>query len=111
MIELTKLQNAKIVVNAELIEFVESTPDTLITTTTGKKLMVKESVEEVIEAVIAYKRRCAQLHEKGGNLRVCGSSAATTWPILTAPYPPDFRLFTPLPAPKFTHFTFRRRGT
>lgn len=58
MIELTKLQNAKIVVNAELIEFVERTPDTLITTSTGKKLMVQESVEKVIELVIAYKRQC-----------------------------------------------------
>lgn len=57
MIELTKLQNAKIVVNADMIEFVESTPDTLITTSTGKKLMVQESVEKVIELVIAYRRR------------------------------------------------------
>lgn len=66
MIELTKLQNLKVVVNAELIEFVESTPDTLITTTTGKKLMVKETVEEVVEAVIAYKRRCLTLPQKSG---------------------------------------------
>ena len=57
MIELTKLQNQKIVVNAELIEFIESTPDTMITTTSGKKLIVKESVEEVIEKVIRYRRR------------------------------------------------------
>lgn len=57
MIELTKLQNAKIVVNADMIEFVERTPDTLITTSTGKKLMVQESVEKVIELVIAYRRR------------------------------------------------------
>jgi flagellar protein FlbD len=64
VIELTKLQNLKIVVNAELIEFVESTPDTLITTTTGKKLMVKETVEEVVEAVISYKRRCLTLSQK-----------------------------------------------
>jgi flagellar protein FlbD len=58
MIELTKLQDQKIVVNAELIEFVESTPDTMITTTSGKKLIVKESVEEVIRKVILYRRRC-----------------------------------------------------
>ena len=66
MIELTKLQNAKIVVNADLIEFVESTPDTLITTTTGKKLMVRESVEDVVKAVIAYKRRCLTTPRKRG---------------------------------------------
>ena len=66
MIELTKLQNAKIVVNADMIEFVESTPDTLITTSTGKKLMVQESVEKVIEMVIAYKRRCLANPRKRG---------------------------------------------
>ncbi len=58
MIELTKLHNEKIVVNADLIEFVEETPDTMICTTTGKKIMVKETVAEVIEKVIAYRRLC-----------------------------------------------------
>ena len=58
MIELTRLQDQKIVVNAELIEFVESTPDTMITTTSGKKLIVKESVKEVIAKIITYRRRC-----------------------------------------------------
>ncbi len=61
MIELTRLgkqQDEKIVVNADLIEFVERTPDTLISTTTGKKLLVKETVEEIIEKVLVYRRRC-----------------------------------------------------
>jgi hypothetical protein len=43
MVQLTKLHDEAIVVNADLIEFVESTPDTLISMTTGKKLMVKSS--------------------------------------------------------------------
>lgn len=58
MIEVTRLQSQKIVVNADLIEFVEETPDTMITTTTGKKLLVKESVNEVINKVVAYRRQC-----------------------------------------------------
>jgi flagellar protein FlbD len=69
MIELTKLskqQDEKIVVNADLIEFVERTPDTLISTTTGKKFMVRESVEDVIEKVIAYHRRCVPVSRKRG---------------------------------------------
>jgi len=57
MIELTRLQNQKIVVNADLIEFVEATPDTMISTTTGKKLLVKESVQEVIKLFVEYKHR------------------------------------------------------
>jgi flagellar protein FlbD len=65
MIELTKLQDQKIVVNAELIEFVEATPDTMITTTSGKKLIVKESVVQVIEKVVAYRRLCRPLTRRG----------------------------------------------
>ncbi len=58
MIEVTRLHNQKIIVNADLIEFVEETPDTMITTTTGKKLLVRESVDEVIKKVVAYRRQC-----------------------------------------------------
>jgi flagellar protein FlbD len=66
MIELTRLNNEKIVVNADLIEFVERTPDTLVTTTTGKKLMVKETIDEVVEKVIAYHHRSRAVVRKEG---------------------------------------------
>jgi len=56
MVKLTKLNGDQIVVNADLIEFIESTPDTLIHLTTGKKLMVREDVDEVIRKVVAYRR-------------------------------------------------------
>jgi flagellar protein FlbD len=56
MIKLTLYNEADIVVNADMIECVERTPDTLISLTTGKKVMVKESVEDVIGKVIAYRR-------------------------------------------------------
>jgi len=56
MIEVTRLNNQKIIINADLIEFLEALPDTIISTTTGKKILVKESVDEVIEKVIAYHR-------------------------------------------------------
>jgi len=58
MIILTRFNNKNFVVNAELIEFVEATPDTIITTTSGKKLIVKEPVEEVVRKVIEYRRLC-----------------------------------------------------
>lgn len=57
MIQLTRLNDKILVVNAELIEFVESTPDTILTLNTGHKVLVRESVDEVIEKVIDYKRR------------------------------------------------------
>ncbi len=60
MIELTRINDAQVIVNADLIEFVERTPDTLISLTTGKKLIVRESVEEVVSKVITFKRAYGQ---------------------------------------------------
>lgn len=57
MIYVTRLNDEEFVVNADLIEFIEKTPDTVISLTTGKKIVVKETPEEVIERVIQYKRK------------------------------------------------------
>lgn len=56
MIEVTKLNDIKISVNAELIEMVEEVPDTVITLTTGKKIFVKESRQKIENLVKSYKR-------------------------------------------------------
>lgn len=58
MITVMRINDKPLTINAELIEFVESTPDTIITTTTGKKIFARETVEEIIEKVIAYKQKC-----------------------------------------------------
>ena len=55
MIEVTKLNDMKLLVNAELIETVEETPDTVISFVTGKKIIVKESRQEIKNLVILYK--------------------------------------------------------
>lgn len=47
--------------NADLIETVEGTPDTVIRLLTGKKLVVKETVEEVVERALAYAQRIHQI--------------------------------------------------
>ncbi len=60
MIKVTRLNNTDLVINADLIEFVEAIPDTIISLTTGKKIMVKESIDEVID-------RVAQFKQKSGN--------------------------------------------
>ena len=57
MIELTKLNGIKFSVNPELIEIVETTPDTVITLTTGRKLIVKESRQDIKNLVLSYKRK------------------------------------------------------
>ncbi|MCQ2522267.1 MAG: flagellar FlbD family protein [Lachnospiraceae bacterium] len=56
MIEVTKLNGVRITINADLIETVEETPDTLISFTTGKKLIVKETRQEIQKLVKLYKR-------------------------------------------------------
>jgi flagellar protein FlbD len=51
MIHLTRLNNRPLVVNADLIKFIENAPDTVITLLTGEKLVVRESLEDVLELV------------------------------------------------------------
>ena len=57
MIHLTRTNHRAVVVNAELIEHVEMTPDTVVSMTTGEKFIVLETSDAVVEKVIAY-RRC-----------------------------------------------------
>ena len=56
MIQLTRLNDRPLVVNADLIKYVEQTPDTLVTLTNGDRLMVKETTEEVVRRVIEFGR-------------------------------------------------------
>jgi flagellar protein FlbD len=56
MIELTKLNRSKLVINSDLIEFIESAPDSLITLTTGKKIMVQETIAQIVEAVVHFRQ-------------------------------------------------------
>jgi flagellar protein FlbD len=61
VIELTRFNGEKFVLNADLIETVEGTPDTVIRLVTGKKMVVQETVEEVINRVLAYAQRIHQI--------------------------------------------------
>ncbi|GEM_PF-339235 len=56
VIELTKLNGTVYVLNADLIETLESTPDTVISLVTGRKYIVRESLDEVRKKCISYKR-------------------------------------------------------
>jgi flagellar protein FlbD len=57
MIELTRLNNTRFLVNADLIKFVEESPDTLVTLTTGEKIVVRERSSDVLVRVIKFRRR------------------------------------------------------
>jgi flagellar protein FlbD len=56
MIHLTRLNHLPLVLNADLIESIEVTPDTLISLTTGQKLVVLEPAEEVVRRVVEFRR-------------------------------------------------------
>ena len=58
MIDVTKMNGINITINSDLIETVEDTPDTVITLTTGRKIIVKESRQTIKNLVKSFKREC-----------------------------------------------------
>ena len=57
MIDLTSFNGTTFTVNSDLIEVIEETPDTVVTLTTGKKIIVKESRQQIKNLVLSYKRK------------------------------------------------------
>lgn len=57
MIQLTRLNGKSIVVNSDLIEFIENAPDTVITLITAEKVVVTETTEEILERIVLFRRR------------------------------------------------------
>jgi flagellar protein FlbD len=57
MIKLTRLNGEEFILNADLIRFIETGPDTFITLTTDDRLVVREKVDEVVARAIDYSRR------------------------------------------------------
>ena len=60
MIRLTRLNHAPIVVNSDLIEHVDVTPDTVIVMTTGQVFRVQETADDVISRIVQFRRRIAE---------------------------------------------------
>lgn len=61
MIALTRLNNDRFVLNAELIRTIEQNADTIVTLTTGERLVIKESSKEVVRKVIEYGRHLRRM--------------------------------------------------
>ena len=55
MIKVTRLNGKEFYLNPDLIEFIEETPDTVVTLTTGKKLVVGEDAREMIDRIVEYR--------------------------------------------------------
>ena len=56
MIEVTRINHLPLVINSDLIEHIESTPDTVISLTNGQKLVVLERIDEIIRRVVNFRR-------------------------------------------------------
>lgn len=67
MIYITKLNDEEVVVNCDLIEVIEETPNTIITLTTGKKILAKETSKEIIEKIIRYKTHLQKVIRDGSD--------------------------------------------
>lgn len=59
MIYLTRLNHSGFVLNSDLIESIQSTPDTVITLTNGRNYMVLESPNDIIQRILEFRRTCA----------------------------------------------------
>jgi flagellar protein FlbD len=57
MVRLTRLNRLPLVLNSDLIEHIEETPDTVITLTTGQIVRVRETADEVVQLVVEFRRR------------------------------------------------------
>jgi flagellar protein FlbD len=57
MIRLTRINHVPLVLNADLIEHMETTPDTVVSLTNGQKFVVLESTEDIIRSVIEFRRQ------------------------------------------------------
>ena len=56
MITVTKLNDSELTINSDLIEYIETTPyTTTITMTTGRKIIAKESIDDIIDKIIDFK--------------------------------------------------------
>ncbi len=70
MIKVHRLNGSEIVVNAHLVETVESTPDSVILLTTGRQIVVLDSVDDIIEQVVAYRARITSLGRKSTDIEI-----------------------------------------
>lgn len=57
MIKVTRLNGRELTINPDLVEFLESTPDTIISMTTGRKIVVRETIDEIVQRIIEFRHR------------------------------------------------------
>jgi flagellar protein FlbD len=74
MIHVTRLNHTPVVLNSDLIEQIEMTPDTVVSLTNGQKIMVLESTDEIIERVVKFRRSISARDTEQLASSLCGQS-------------------------------------
>ena len=92
MIELTRLNGNRMVLNSDLIKTAEASPDTMLTLINGEKLIVREEIGEVVERVLAYRARLLavvgkRLHHFGDLERVAALASLDAEGLQAGPIP------------------------
>lgn len=84
MIRLTRLNNQPLAVNCDLIKFIENAPDTLVTLLNGEKIVVRESLDEIIARIVAFRRDVLS------GLSLTGADPVSQFSAVTVPTKPSF---------------------
>ncbi|MBI3985837.1 MAG: flagellar FlbD family protein [Lentisphaerae bacterium] len=66
MIRVKDLHGKQLYINVDMIEFLEANPDTQIVMNDGRRVFVRETPEDIVELIVAYKQRCSRWREGGG---------------------------------------------
>jgi flagellar protein FlbD len=80
VIQLTRLNNSPLVVNSDLIKFVEQSPDTVITLVNGEKILVRESADQVMHSIVEFRRSILQGSPGAGTVAATNPTAAREAP-------------------------------
>jgi flagellar protein FlbD len=60
VITVTRINDREVLINCDQIEIMEEAPDTTLTTVSGRKVIIRETMDEVLDKIVAYKRRIAR---------------------------------------------------
>jgi flagellar protein FlbD len=79
MIQLTRLNNQPLVVNSDLIKFVERAPDTVLSLVNGEKVVVRETCEEVLEKILEFRRSILSASSAPGAQTASSPASPESW--------------------------------
>jgi flagellar protein FlbD len=86
MIQLTRLNNQPLIVNCDLIKFIEKSPDTVLSLVTGEKIVVRETSDEVLQKIVAFRQAVllGLTLQNAGVAATAGTAAPILGPALAA---------------------------